>query len=42
MDKVTRQSGIILYRLELDVLLALLITSRKTGRWVIPKECSGF
>jgi 8-oxo-dGTP pyrophosphatase MutT (NUDIX family) len=37
MDKLTRQSGIIPYRLELDILQVLLITSRKTGRWVIPK-----
>jgi 8-oxo-dGTP pyrophosphatase MutT (NUDIX family) len=37
MDKLTRQSGIIPYRRELDVLQVLLITSRKTGRWVIPK-----
>jgi 8-oxo-dGTP pyrophosphatase MutT (NUDIX family) len=37
MDKLARQSGIIPYRLELDVLQVLLITSRKTGRWVIPK-----
>jgi 8-oxo-dGTP pyrophosphatase MutT (NUDIX family) len=37
MDKLARQSGIIPYRLELDVLQVLLITSRETGRWVIPK-----
>src|ERR1700761_881770 len=37
MDKLARQSGIIPYRLELDGLRVLLITSRKTGRWVIPK-----
>jgi 8-oxo-dGTP pyrophosphatase MutT (NUDIX family) len=37
MDTLARQSGIIPYRLELDVLQVLLITSRDTGRWVIPK-----
>ena len=37
MDKLARQSGIIPYRLERDLLQVLLITSRETGRWVIPK-----
>jgi 8-oxo-dGTP pyrophosphatase MutT (NUDIX family) len=37
MDKLAIQSGIIPYRLERDVLQVLLITTRKTGRWVIPK-----
>ena len=37
MDKLAIQSGIIHYRLERDVLQVLLITTRKTGRWVIPK-----
>lgn len=34
---MTRQSGVIPYRLERDGLKILLITSRETGRWVIPK-----
>jgi 8-oxo-dGTP pyrophosphatase MutT (NUDIX family) len=37
MDKLAIQSGVIPYRLERDVLQVLLITTRKTGRWVIPK-----
>ena len=37
MDKLARQSGIIPYRLERDDLQVLLITTRGTGRWVIPK-----
>ena len=37
MEKLAIQSGIIPYRLERDVLQVLLITTRKTGRWVIPK-----
>lgn len=37
MAKVVRQSGVIPYRLEPDGPKVLLITSRKTRRWVIPK-----
>ena len=37
MEKLARQSGIIPYRLEHDDLQVLLITTRGTGRWVIPK-----
>ncbi len=37
MNKVARQSGVIPYRLTPDGLQALLITSRETRRWVIPK-----
>ncbi|MGE4480851.1 NUDIX hydrolase [Acidocella sp.] len=37
MEQVARQSGIIPYQLEPDGLRVLLITSRETGRWVIPK-----
>jgi 8-oxo-dGTP pyrophosphatase MutT (NUDIX family) len=37
MEKLARQSGIIPYRLERDDLQVLLITTRGTGRWVIPK-----
>ena len=34
---MARQSGVIPYRLEPDGLRVLLVTSRDTGRWVIPK-----
>ncbi len=34
---MARQSGVIPYRLEPDGLRVLLVTSRETGRWVIPK-----
>jgi 8-oxo-dGTP pyrophosphatase MutT (NUDIX family) len=37
MDDVARQSGVIPYRLRPDGLRVLLVTSRDTGRWVIPK-----
>jgi uncharacterized protein len=37
MDVVARQSGVIPYRFELDSVKVLLITTRKTRRWVIPK-----
>ncbi len=37
MNKVARQSGVIPYRLAPDGLQVLLITSRETRRWVIPK-----
>jgi 8-oxo-dGTP pyrophosphatase MutT (NUDIX family) len=37
MNKVARQSGVIPYRFAQDNLQVLLITSRETQRWVIPK-----
>lgn len=37
MENVLRQAGALPYRLEPDGLRVLLITSRGTGRWVIPK-----
>jgi len=37
MNKVARQSAVIRYRLAPDGLQVLLITSRETRRWVIPK-----
>jgi len=37
MENVLRQAGAVPYRVEPDGLRVLLITSRGTGRWVIPK-----
>jgi 8-oxo-dGTP pyrophosphatase MutT (NUDIX family) len=37
MENVLRQAGALPYRIEPDGLRVLLITSRGTGRWVIPK-----
>jgi 8-oxo-dGTP pyrophosphatase MutT (NUDIX family) len=37
MDAVLKQAGAIPFRLEAEGLRVLLITSRETGRWVIPK-----
>ena len=37
MNDVATQSGVIPYRLEDDGLQVLLITSRETQRWVIPR-----
>jgi len=37
MDAVLKQSGAIPFRFEAEGLRVLLITSRETGRWVIPK-----
>ena len=37
MEQFAKQSGVIPYRLEPEGLRVLLITSRETGRWVIPK-----
>jgi 8-oxo-dGTP pyrophosphatase MutT (NUDIX family) len=37
MDEVATQSGVIPYRLGQDGLQVLLITSRETQRWVIPR-----
>jgi len=37
MDAVLKQSGAIPFRVEAEGLRVLLITSRETGRWVIPK-----
>lgn len=37
MNEVARQSGVIPFRFAQDSLQVLLITSRETRRWVIPK-----
>jgi 8-oxo-dGTP pyrophosphatase MutT (NUDIX family) len=37
MENVLRQAGALPYKMEPDGLRVLLITSRGTGRWVIPK-----
>jgi len=37
MENVLRQAGALPYRMEPDGLRVMLITSRGTGRWVIPK-----
>jgi 8-oxo-dGTP pyrophosphatase MutT (NUDIX family) len=37
MSKPFRQAGVIPYQLRSEGLRVLLITSRETGRWVIPK-----
>jgi 8-oxo-dGTP pyrophosphatase MutT (NUDIX family) len=37
MDAILKQAGAIPFRFEADGLRVLLITSRETGRWVIPK-----
>jgi 8-oxo-dGTP pyrophosphatase MutT (NUDIX family) len=37
MDAILKQSGAIPFRFGVEGLLVLLITSRETGRWVIPK-----
>lgn len=34
---ILRQSGVIAYRVDGDQLKVLLVTSRDTGRWIIPK-----
>ncbi len=37
MGKIIRQAGVVPFRVVDGALLVLLITSRDTGRWVIPK-----
>jgi len=37
MDAILQQSGALPFRFEAQGLRVLLITSRETGRWVIPK-----
>jgi 8-oxo-dGTP pyrophosphatase MutT (NUDIX family) len=38
MDQIPRQAGVITSRVRRCGLEVLLITSRDTGRWVIPKR----